>query len=165
MEKDTDKFLQVCDAQMELLASRGIITAVARQDAGNDSITYRFKWHMGRVFELIADGKNLRLVFPSILPMVDKRSKLDADLRRFVRSLSGFGVEKHRRLVQDHKHARLTNRKGTLSLSVRSEHENYTDFVANVIGVAHQIYTLFLREGGYDEYLVDAFGIEPDTYL
>ena len=164
MKNDSDDFLQACDSQINAYAKRGFFSSLAIKSESKDAVTYRFKWHLGQFFELTVNKKTKKLTFPCILPNVDKKGKVDTEFRHFIKSLIGDDLEKHQRLAKHHKSVRVINRNGTVSLSVIPENENYTHFVAQVIGAAHQVYTDFLRNGGFDDYLVDAFNVELDTY-
>jgi hypothetical protein len=165
MTNDTNTFLNDCDAQMDHYSSKGLVTHLARQRKGASNLTYRFKWHMGRFFDLVADSKNKKLTFSCLLPGVDKKSVIDADIRAFIKSQTGPDIAEHRRLAEDPKNVRLINRKGSISLSVAAENDNASVLVERMIGIGHQVYTQFLRKGGYDEYLVEVFDIDLDTYM
>ena len=45
------------------------------------------------------------------------------------------------------------------------ENENVEQLVARTISLGHQVYAVFLRKGGYDEYLMDALGVDLDHYM
>jgi hypothetical protein len=165
MANNRGKFLEDCDVQMQHLANRGAFSSLSRQSMNKYCERYTFKWHLGRRFELEAHAKTQKLTFPCILPQVDKKSVIDRDLRGFVKSMIGPKVAKHRRLADNSSSVRLINRQGMMSLSIAAEDGDFSALVDRTIGLGHQIFTLFLRRGGYDEYLVEVFDIDLDTYM
>lgn len=167
MQSQGERFIQDCDRQMDHYASRGVISHFARRQNRGGShprVTYQFKWHLGHNFELVADSKAGRLTFPCLLPGVDRKDVLDADLREFVKSLTGPGVAKHKRLAENPANVRLTNRQGSMALSIAAENDDTRALVERTFNLGHQVFALFLRNGGYDEYLVEVFDIDLDSY-
>jgi len=169
MEKTAATFLRDCDAKMDHYAARGVFSGLDRRRAGtngsNPSVTYRFKWHLDRSFELVANGGTRKLTFPCILPGVEKSHAIDTDLRSFVKSRIGPGVEQHRRLASKPESVRVINRQGSIALSIAAEDDDACTLVERTIGLGHQIFTLFLRNGGYDDYLMDVLGLDLDRYM
>lgn len=159
------QFLTECDQHIEEFANRGGFSSFGKSESNSYRSTYRFKWHLDREFELIANARTQKLVFPCILPLVGKKSAIDSDLRRYVKSLTGPDVLEHRRLANDPKNAKVENRNGSLSVSLALEDENIKQLVTRTIGLAHQIYTVFLRKGGYDEYLMETLNVDLDNYM
>ncbi len=164
MKKTSNNILQECDTQMEHYVAKRVFSGMPRKEVNRETISYFLKWHMGRIFELKINRKTQKVSFPKVLTDVEKGSKLDKDFRCFVKSLVGENIDKHRRLAKSYKSVRVINRSGNLSLSVAYDADDSATVISRIIAVVHQIYTLFLRNGGYDEYLVDSFGIDLDSY-
>ncbi len=164
MKIDCDEFLQAYDAQINIYSKKGFFSSLVVKSEFKNSITYRFKWHLEQFFELVVNKKTKKLTFPCILSNVDKKGSVDIKFRLFIKSLIGEDLEKHQRLAKHNKSVRIINRNGTVSLSIMPEDEDYAHFMTQVIGAAHQVYTCFLRDGGFDDYLIDAYNIELDTY-
>ena len=165
MLKEQEQMFQSCDDQMEQFAGIGIFSALSKVEKRKGAITYQFKWHMEQIFELVVDGKRGEISIPMVLPLVSKKSTLDAEFRDFIRSLSGPQLPQHQRLLSRGDTLRINNRGGMLSLAIKSEMGNAKQLTKKIIGAVHQVYTLFLRSGGYDDYLMEAFNIDLDTYL
>ncbi len=71
----------------------------------------------------------------------------------------------HRRTAESVAGVPITNRKGSVSITLKTETETGAETQTNrAILLGHQIYTVFLREGGYDDYLMQALVVDLDAY-
>ncbi len=153
-------------ARLNHYASRGAFRAFSETGSSLWRGTWRARWYQDRTIEIVADGRRRSITLKNILPAVERTSVLDRNLRAFVSNQTGNAVPSHRRLGESRDSVRITNRGGDISIALKADEgvdsQTLTD---RAISLGQQIYTVFLREGGYDDYLVDAFDVDLDAYL
>lgn len=161
----TNNLIEACDVKMKHYVVKRVFTSMPKKEIKKNNITYYIKWHMNRIFTLKIDTQIKKITMGPILPNVNKNSKMDKDFRKFIWSFIGSSAENHKRLSLTKKGVRIVNHNGNLSFSVVCDDDNYCNLLEKIIAITHQVYTLFLRNGGYDEYLVDTFDIDLDSYF
>ena len=157
-------------ARLDHYAGRGAFRAFAELPNGRGSsgprVAWRVRWHRDQPIEFVVDGRQRTLTLKNILPGVDRKSALDKNLRAFVTAQTGSKVPPHRRIGTSRDAVRITNRGGNVSIALKAnagaDSQTLTD---RAVLLGHQIYAVFLREGGYDEYLVEALGVDLDATL
>ena len=153
--------------RLDHYARRGAFRAFSQAPgAGGKSAVWRARWHHDRPIEIVANGRQRTITLKNILPDVERKSSLDRNLRAFVAGQTGSSVPPHRRLGASREAVRVTNRSGDVSIALKAEPGTDSHTLADrAIILGHQIYTVFLREGGYDEYLVKALGVDLDAHM
>lgn len=156
-------------ARLNHYASRGAFRAFAPvpvTGSGPWRGTWSARWHHDRTVEFVADGRKRTITLKHILTDVQRQSPLDGNLRTFVANLTGSKTPRHRRLGESRKAVRVTNRRGDVSIALKADEgidgQTLTDRAVNL---GHQIYTVFLREGGYDAYLLESLDLDLDACL
>lgn len=168
MVESDSAFADGVGTRLDHYARRGAFRAFAGRPIttnGRWRATWSARWHHDRTVEFVVDGRRRTITLKHILSEVDRKSDLDRNLRTFVSSQTGPEVPAHRRLGECRNAVRITNRGGDVSIALNADEQtNSTTLTDRAVSLGHQIYTVFLREGGYDDYLVEALGVDLDSY-
>ena len=151
--------LDSVDALLRSRADRGVFRsfAAARQ---RDRLECSFVWLRERPIRLIFDPRRGTLEFRDLLPNLPAKAPLYKDLRKFLRKLSGDTLPLHRRIDAQRAKVQSRNRKGSVSVSLRSLDGDWDYAVSKSLKVVNEIFLGFLR-GPYYEYTVENFQ-EPE---
>ncbi|MDP6376653.1 MAG: hypothetical protein QF921_11640 [Pseudomonadales bacterium] len=174
MTETAEPFTQAVCARPDHYAGRGVFRVYARvRDSRSGNRAGRVVTRlMDRRFEITTDGNRQpatgnrqTITLKNILPAVERNGALDKNLRAFVAGQIGDTVLAHRRTAESVAGVPITNRKGSVSITLKTETETGAETQTNrAILLGHQIYTVFLREGGYDDYLMQALVVDLDAY-
>lgn len=147
---------------LEEYARRGVFRGFSGAATGVGKAAFRMLWHRDRPFELAVDTRRRTLRVPVVLPDVAAKSAMQREYREFVRSRQWDELPAHRRI--DPKKARVAcaNRNGAVGLTLRVEDGDYEYGARKLVGLVHETYLEWLMDGRYYEYLMEAFGLDPD---
>ena len=153
-----------CLEILEAYSAKGIFSGLKSEASGSD-LRFRFRWHMKRMYELRISRDFSKCQLLGILPSVPKQSALDKNFREFTHQY--FRDHQKRQQTGDPNllKAIVRNRNGSVSVQVFCAARNVDVMIPELINFLHQTYAYFLRIGGYDEYLVEAFGVDLDSYM
>lgn len=155
--------IEVVAETLESYAGRGVFRGVSQGDVRKGKATFRIVWHRDRVFEFIFDFHRNTMRFPLVLPNVSANSKMYLELKGFVRSRHSDELPDHRRIDSRKAQARPYNRGGNVSLTLTVNNGDYEYGARKLIHLVHEIFMTFLLEGTYFEYMVENFGLDPDS--
>jgi hypothetical protein len=138
-------------------ADRGVFRGFSKGDA-------RFKvlWHRERLFEFSLDVPKSLLRVAVVLPGVPRDSPMYAEFKEFVESRQADDLPAHRRIDRSKVRIRCGNRGGSVSLAFNVIDGDYGYAASKMVKLVHEIYLVFLVDGPYLEYMVEAFGLDPD---
>lgn len=144
-------------------AERGIFRAYGDVRSSGGRSYFSFRWHTEVPFDLVFNAARRELIFRDLLPGIDARSAMYAELKKFIRARSSRALPAHRRLDPRKAVLKPTQRAGTVSLviSLRDDHLEYG--VRKAVNVIHELFVEFLRNPLYYEYMVKHFGLDPDA--
>ena len=125
-------------------------------------MTFKTMWQSDRSFEFEVDLRKDTMSFPAVLPDVPAHSSMYWEFREFVESRQSAGVPDHRRIDPAKVQVRCGNRDGNVSLTVAVKDGDYEYAVRKLVGLVNEVYMVFLYGGGYDDYMTDTFGWDPD---
>jgi hypothetical protein len=152
-------------AVTELLAgyaARGVFRGFSAAAARGDKAAYRVLWHRNQTFDVTFDPATGRFCFPRLFANVPAGSPMYQELKEFVRSRGSGDLPEHRRIDSDKAQAKVSNRRGTISLVVEAKAGECEYGARKLIHLVHEIFMTFLVEGNYFEYMVEAFDLDPD---
>ncbi len=119
-------------------------------------------WHRDRSFELILDARRKTLRIPVVLPEVAAGSTMYRELREFVRSRQADVVLEHRRIDPAKVRVVCANKGGSVSVTATILDGDYEYGARKLVNLVHEIYMVFLQDGNYFDYMVEAFHLDPD---
>lgn len=146
--------------RVQSLAERGVFQGWRESAERQGRTTFRFRWLLGHEFVLGADPIKRELTAKDLLPGIENRSFIDADLRRFVATRSAAGLPTHRRLDPDRVALTYRNRGGKASLvmQVLSGDDEYP--VTALLGQINELFSHL--QLNHIDYLQRAFGVPEE---
>jgi hypothetical protein len=158
--KTQQEALAAVSEQMKAYAHRGVFRSFheTRRDRGQTE--FRFHWLWNLPFHLAFDSKRGELSFEKLLPNVLLRSKLETELRGFLKSRCSSSWPEHRRLDPKRVSIRYSNRRSTVSLTFRVAGSDYDYAVKKSLNVVNEVLACFLNVY-FPEYMVKNFRL-PD---
>ena len=153
---------EIVRKMLEHYARRGVFRGFSPGPVRAGKARFKLVWHRDRVFELVLDTKKSTIRFPLLLPNVARHSLLDKELRKFVKSRQVDDLPDHRRIDRKKAEARLHNRAGDVSLSLKLIGDDYEYGTRKLVHLVHEIFLDFLHDGRYFEYMIENFDFDPD---
>ncbi len=161
-----DPIINTCTETLEGYAQRGFLQGLGVISSTGKQAKYNLPWHFNKVFELHVNLNPVKIHMPVVLPNVLLRSAMDKDFRTYIQELSDSNLPAHRRFTPDE--LSVSNRKGNLSLTLKLASTTDSDQVVTQLGrfisLVHEVYKIFLKNGHYDQYVADQFGIDSDSF-
>ena len=117
-------------------------------------------WLRERPLRIVFDAKRDTLAFPDLLPSLPAKSGLYRDFREFLKGRTALDLPSHRRIDPDRVTLCARNRKGSVSVSLKSLDGDWDYVVAKGLKLVNEVFLGFLR-GPYHEYMVANFR-EPE---
>ncbi len=145
---------------LEFYAQKGVFRAFSCIAKSKDSIRYRMQWHKERSFGLTFDVPRQSLRFEAVLPKTS--AAMYEDFKRFVAERQSPELPKHRRIDPEEVRITCSRRNGDISVLVRARAGNLEYAVRALIGLVHEVYQVFLRDGRYYEYMIETFEVDRD---
>ncbi|MBI2825528.1 MAG: hypothetical protein HYX69_12665 [Planctomycetia bacterium] len=143
-------------------AKRGVFRGFSEGAVRGGKATFRIVWHRERVFEVTVDAKKRELRFPEVLTGVAAGSTMYRELRQFVSERQSDELPAHRRIDSRRARIRVSNRGGNVAIALSGLDDDYAYLVRKLVHLVHEIFMVFLIEGSYLEYMVEAFDLDPD---
>ena len=145
---------------LESYANRGVFRGFSRGPADSGRATFKLLWHRDRFFELILDLRRKTLRFPLVLPDVPPGMYLE--FKAFLESRHSAELPEHRRIDPGKARVASANRGGKVSVTMQVLDGDYAYATRKFIHLVHEIFMVFLIDGPYYEYMVEAFDLDPD---
>lgn len=140
-------------------ADRGVFRAFSRGPSGGP---LKILWHRDRVFELALDTAKHTLRFPVVLPDIPPKSEMFHALQDFVAERQSGDLPAHRTIDPAKAKVRCVPRGGHVGVTMNVLDDDYEYATRKLIHLVHEIYMVFLIDGPYFEYMVEAFNLDPD---
>jgi len=158
-----DNAIAAVESYLQGCAQRGFFSSFSRLPDEKGQARFSFTWHQDRPFDVYLDFYKQAIRMPIVLPGVEKGSDLDKDFRAFVKRCHSEGLPDHRRIDSARVEIKPILRAGNMSLSVRVKDGDYGYGIDKLISLVHEVFKLFLKDGLYYQYMIDKFGLDPDT--
>ena len=136
---------------LQSYATRGVFRAFSRTGA-----TFRFTWLWGLAFR--ATFRADVLEFPGLLPEVPVRSKLERELKAFIRECGSEERPEHRRVDPKRLTVRCLRNRKALGLAFKVQDE---DGVRQAINLVNEVFLTFLNVE-HAQYVVEQFRVPED---
>ncbi len=148
-------------AVIDDMVARGVFVATPVAARGAALLTWRIKWFSGH--EMWLSAKDNEINVDEVLPRLAAQSQLYRDLRAWLKAQQSSELSEHRRI--DPKRVKLTlkNTAGQLRLSLRSDCESLPALATRAVKLVHALYLDFLNGPGRLEWVIEAFGLDPDN--
>lgn len=143
--------------------TRGVFRGLQRVQVGPRRARFRIRWFQERQLDLTVDTTAARLALTSVLPGVDSKSTLYRDLRAWLERQQSGTLPAHRGLDPSRAVMRAYNRQGMLSLYLTSLDGDWEYATQRLVHLVNELYLDFLSDGRYYEWVVEAFGLDPDN--
>lgn len=137
-------------------ADRGVLRGLSEVERGR----FGFTWFYGHPMEMAVDSSRRVLCFPKLLPGVPLRSELYGELKNFIRDRHDALLPEHRRI--DLRLARVTcsNRRGSVSISIKIKDGGYEYGVRKLVNLVHELF-VHLRDR-HPDYLAENFDVPQE---
>jgi len=143
-------------------AKRGVFRGFSEGPVTGGKVTFRIVWHRDRVFEFVFDAKKNELRFPEVLTGVPAGSTMYRELKRSINARLSDEAPEHRRIDSQKAQVRVSSRGGNVALALVVKNDDYEYGARKLVHLVHEIFMVFLIEGSYLEYMVEAFDLDPD---
>jgi hypothetical protein len=154
--------IDVVTRLLEGYAARGVFRGSSGGEMRGGKTTFRIVWHYNQTFELVVDLKRQTVSMPQLLTGVPAGSQMYRELKAFIKSRHDPALPDHRRIDTARSEASAANRKGAVGLTMRSVDADYEYAARKLVHLVQEIFTSFLGDGNYFEYLVETFDLDPD---
>lgn len=154
--------LEVVRRTLRSYADRGVFRSYSEAPTRRGRSGFRLGWLTDEPFDVIFDRSRAALIFKDILPEVPPGSKMDADLRAFLRERQQPELPGHRRVDPDRLRVTCYNRGGSISirvalLSSRPTPEELEYGVRKAVNLVNEIFQGFLYRSPHSEYAAEHF--------
>ena len=143
-------------------ASRGLLRSLLRSETGPDKPEFRFLWFRDREFNLHVDQRAARIRLDGVLRDVAPRSRMDRELRAWIRSRQDPQLPAHRRIDPRRASVALRNSSGQLSLSLSCLDLDWEYATRRLVHLLNELYVDVLARAQYFDWLVESFELDPD---
>jgi hypothetical protein len=152
---------QAVAAVLAAYAARGTLRLLAPAEPA--TAQQAFRWFRDREFRLGVDARARVLRLHGVLDAVPPRSAMDRSLRAWLRDRHAPGVPRHRRIDPGRLRATWRNRGGTMSLELALANDDWQGATRQLVHLLNEVYLDVLPRPAYHEWLVEAFGLDPDN--
>ena len=152
--------LDAVEAQLESYAQRGVFRSFSRVAFENGIADFRFFWLLNLPFQMSFDTKRKVIVFPKLLTKIEPASELDTELRAFLADCASPDRPEHRRLDPTQVRTSYANRRGTVTLTLRSLDGDWENATRKAIHLINEVFLNFLN-ARHPEYMIKTFRL-PD---
>jgi len=132
---------------LESYARRGVFRSFSATGT-----SFRFHWLWNLPFHLTFCAESRALVFPRLLTGVERGSELESSLKEFIRGCCSPLRPLHRRIDAARLSILYSNRRGAVTISVRSLDRDYSYATTQAIHLVNEIFLSFLSVR-YPEFL------------
>jgi hypothetical protein len=155
-KQTTSKPLRVVRESLQAYADRGVFRGFSEIRNGH----FKFVWMANHQMELSVDTAKGALRFRQLLPGVQAKSALYAELKSFIEQRHDKELLEHRRIDRRRAEVSCANRGGFVSISLKVKNNQYAYGVNRIVNLVHELF-LHLRDA-YPEYLVENFDVPQE---
>lgn len=148
--------------QLEDYAARGVFRVAAERSKGN-SECYRIVWFREQEMRLEIDARHHKISLSNVLPAIVPRSRLDRQLRAWLRQREALDLPAHRRLDPDEFQLKFGQRDGVMMLSLTSTAADLVPATRKLVALVNELYLDFLGAAERFDWIQEAFELDPDN--
>jgi hypothetical protein len=148
--------LNVVRKNLQTYADRGVFRGFSEVKNGQ----FEFVWLIRHRMELSVDTAKAVLRFKQLLPGIPANSALYSELKGFVKDRQATSLPSHRRVDRRRAEVSCSNRRGSVSVSLRVKNNQYAYGVNRIVNLVHEIF-LHLRDA-HPEYLSENFDVPQE---
>jgi hypothetical protein len=142
--------------------ARGVFRAVAVPSATAGCENFRIVWFRNQAMDLAVDARRGRARLRDLLPPIAPRSKLDRELRAWLRSREAPDLPAHRRLDPAQFRTALRHAAGRMELVIASQGGDSALAVRKLLHLVNELYLDFLAAPQRYDWIVETFDLDPD---
>jgi len=150
-------------ALIEDYVARGVFRAAAVPSDSSGRENFRLVWFRNRNMELEVDARLGRVRLREVLPPIAPRSKLDRDLRAWLRARQAPKLPAHRRLDPEQFRAELRNTAGSIQFSITCATGEIGPAIRKLVQLVNEMYLDFLATPERFDWILEAFDLDPDN--
>ena len=145
---------------LQTYVDRGVFRSYSYKSLGAGKHEIRFVWLTETPFLLIYNESSDVLMFKNLLPGVEKKSRIDSGLRRFLKDCYSEELPEHRRVDAIKIKLSCINKGDSLSISLKIYPMcDYSYAVNKAINLVSDVFNKFLNQPENGFYVHDNFGI------
>jgi hypothetical protein len=148
---------------LEGYAARGVFRAAPLPSGSSTREDFRIVWFRNRAMDLEVDARRGRVILADVLPPIAPRSKLDRELRAWLRAREDPGLPAHRRLDPAQFRTALRNAAGRMRLGITSTQGDATLAARKLFALVNELYLEFLAAPARYDWIVESFDLDPDN--
>lgn len=147
---------------IEDYAARGVFRAAAQPPHPGKEI-FRIVWFRGQEMTLELDARAKRVQLADVLPCITPRSRLDRQLREWLRGRTASELPAHRRIDPMQFQLKLSNRAGQMRLGIASASGDLSAATDKLLQLVNELYLDFLAAPERFDWIQEAFDLDPDN--
>ena len=148
-------------ALIDELAARGVFRATPLETGSAEAAAWRLTWFGGHQMRLQV-GAGLVHV-DDLLPPLPAQSSIYRDMRAWLKAQQAQDLPAHRRLDPRCFALAVRNSRGQIRLSLGSDQEPLPALTNRAVQLVNALYHDFLGGPGRLEWVIEAFGLDPDN--
>lgn len=137
---DSTRHIKTVRDRLQRYAQRGALRQFEERKGRGNKVEFHFNWLLGKRFTIVLDEKTGTLTLRDALPAVEPRSPLDRDVRKFVKSRSDGSLPAHRRVDPGRAELHCTNRKSSMSFTLKVKRNQYAYSVTKLLNFANELF-------------------------
>ncbi|MEK7346446.1 MAG: hypothetical protein AAB176_12215 [Pseudomonadota bacterium] len=144
-------------------AARGVFRFSPQPSDKIGSERYRIVWFRGQTMQLDVDSRHGRATLCGFLPPVSPRTKLDRELRAWLKSHESHERPAHRRRDPTQFKTVLRNADSVMRVSITSTEGNPVQATRKLLQLVNELYLEFLADASRYNWIVETFDLDPDS--
>ena len=153
---------QLVGALIDDYVARGVFRGAALPSNRAALESYGIVWFRGQVMRLDVDARRGRVCLQDVLPPIAPRSRIDRDLRNWLRSRESPDLPAHRSIDPLQFKTELRRAGGRLQLTVTSRSGAADEATHKLLRLVNELYLDFLAAPGRYDWIVATFDLDPD---
>lgn len=143
--------------------ARGVFRAAPLSPDADGHASFRIVWFQNQTMTLTVDGLRAEVRLNNLMPRIAPRSRLDRQLRAWLRSRSAAGLPAHRRLDPAQFDASLRNRAGCMQLGIACRGGDLAGAASKLLKLGNELYLDFFSAPAQYHWIVETFDLDPDN--
>ena len=156
----TGRHLSAVRKKLESYAARGIFRSYEEREGRSGCPEFHFVWLAEFPVTLVCDFERQTLTLRDLFTEIPSRSRLDADVRQFVRSREATALPAPRRIDTGRAAVRCRNRNGKLSITLEVKDHQYRYAATKAVLLAQELFQEMSEH--HVEYMGERFNLSED---
>ena len=145
---------------LQSYADRGVFRGLKCERASGGRHMFTFTWLMRRPMTLGADPSSSVLTFKELLPCVDSKSMMVAELKALVEGRRSRALPEHKRIDGRRAHVTCAVWRGAFSLTITGRGRHYEYALRKALNLVNELFVLLHEK--YPDYLIEHFGLATE---